>query len=125
MGETGVKGAIKYTKTSLFSSEAIFPHSKGILWMYLVLDFSKALDRVQDSRLLDKSEQCGTSCAITRWVWNWLTDHTQHVVLMERHRCGGKHAVGYIKVLSWAQGSSGSLEMTQMGGLKGHSSGCR
>uniref|UniRef100_A0A2D4KL59 Reverse transcriptase domain-containing protein n=1 Tax=Micrurus paraensis TaxID=1970185 RepID=A0A2D4KL59_9SAUR len=47
----------------------------------IYLDFSKAFDKVDHNLLLSKLEKSGIDSTTTRWTRNWLTNHTQRVVL--------------------------------------------
>ena len=47
----------------------------------LILDFSKAFDLVAHKRLLSKLQYCGIHDQTLTWIKNWLTGHTQCVVV--------------------------------------------
>ena len=49
----------------------------------VVLDFSKALDTVPHSTLLDKVSSCGMSRFMARWVRNRLKGGAQRAVVKE------------------------------------------
>ena len=47
----------------------------------LIMDFSKAFDKVPHQRLLSKLEHYGVTGSLWNWIQNWLTTRTQTVVL--------------------------------------------
>ena len=47
----------------------------------VVMDFSKAFDRVSHHLLVDKLNRYGIQGHTNRWIKNWLSDRTQTVVL--------------------------------------------
>ena len=47
----------------------------------IVMDFSKAFDKVSHCLLVDKLRRYGIQGHTNRWIRNWLSDRTQTVVL--------------------------------------------
>ncbi|KAF2358736.1 Reverse transcriptase domain [Trinorchestia longiramus] len=48
------------------------------------LDFEKASDKVPHERLMAKVEAHGIRGNYSRWIRNWLTDRTQHMVIHDK-----------------------------------------
>ena len=65
----------------------------------IFLDFSKAFDAVQHSRLLDRVEEHGIAGNVLRWIRAWSSGRRQRV-------CIGGEMSGWRDVKSWVpQGS--------------------
>jgi hypothetical protein len=51
----------------------------------ILLDFSKAFDKVPHQRLLTKVQNCGVTGSLLCWISDFLSDRTQSVVLEGQH----------------------------------------
>ena len=48
----------------------------------ITLDFSKAFDKVNHSKLVQKTHSIGINTQITRWIYRFLSDRTQKVAVV-------------------------------------------
>ena len=58
---------------------------EGLSADILYLDFSKAFDKVQHQRLINKLQCLGIGGSILAWIQAWLSDRKQRVVLNGKH----------------------------------------
>ena len=75
------KGRSCLTNLVAFYDTVTCPFDMGRAVDIVYLDFSKAFDRVPHSLLLEKLMCYGPDKWSVQWVGNWLTGHTQMVVI--------------------------------------------
>jgi len=59
--------------------------SEACYYDLIILDFSKAFDKVAFNRLLFKLQKSGINGKLLIWIQNWLTQRTQRVVVEGEH----------------------------------------
>ena len=73
----------------------------GIQNELTILDFSKAFDKVPHKKLLCKLDNYGIRDTTLKWIWSFLSNRMQQVVLDGSHPANFQLSAGYPRGLSW------------------------
>ena len=86
--------------------------SKGKQTELILLDFSKAFDKVNHSKLIWKLHQYGIRSNVLRWVHAFLSNRSQSVVVGVRNQIRCRFALVYPRALYSGRFSSSSTSTT-------------
>ena len=86
--------------------------SQGKQTDLILLDFSKAFDKVNHSKLIMKLHSYGIRSATLRWIQAFLGNHRQKVVVEVRNRTLSQSHLESLRALCWARSFSWSTSMT-------------
>ena len=78
----------------------------------ILLDFSKAFDKVNHSKLILKLQNYGIRSTVLNWIGAFLGDRAQKVVVGARNRIRSLLHQEYRRGLSWDRSCSLSTSMT-------------
>ena len=95
----------------LFTQDLLENMDRGVQTDVVVMDFSKAFDKVPHQRLKIKLDHYGIRGHTQEWISNFLTDRGQQVLLDGAHWRRLMWSQGCPRVLSWAPSSSSYSSM--------------
>ena len=102
------------TQLTLLVEDLSMAANKGKQTYLILLDFSKAFDKVNHSNLIWKLHQYGIRSHVLRWIQAFLGNRAQSVVVGVRNRILYQYALAYPKALFLGQSCSSSTSTTYL-----------
>ena len=102
------------TQLTLLVEDLSMAANKGKQTDLILLDFSKAFDKVNHSNLIWKLHQYGIRSHVLRWIQAFLGNRSQSVVVGVRNRILCQYALAYPKALFLGQSCSSSTSTTYL-----------
>ena len=102
------------TQLTLLVEDLSRAANKGKQTDLILLDFSKAFDKVNHSNLIWKLHQYGIRSHVLRWIQAFLGNRSQSVVVGVRNRILCQYALAYPKALFLGQSCSSSTSTTYL-----------